>query len=82
LGPFIHGRLKNLKTSEDTFDHDITPLNEWVLVNILTISKSDFMSKQFALLMPIDQRFGKWKKNKERIIIVVYTSSGQKLPGN
>ena len=26
LGPFIHGRLQNLKTSEDTFGHDITPL--------------------------------------------------------
>jgi len=26
LGPFIHGRLQNLKTSGDTFGHDITPL--------------------------------------------------------
>jgi len=26
LGPFVHGRLQNLKTSEDTFDHDITSL--------------------------------------------------------
>jgi len=25
LGPFVHGRLQNLKTSEDTFGHDITP---------------------------------------------------------
>jgi len=23
LGPFVHGRLQNLKTSEDTFGHDI-----------------------------------------------------------
>ena len=23
--PFVHGRLENLKTSEDTFGHDITP---------------------------------------------------------
>ena len=27
LGPFVPGRLQNLKTSEDTFGHDITPLN-------------------------------------------------------
>ena len=27
LGPFIHGRLQNLKTNEDTFSHDRTPLN-------------------------------------------------------
>ena len=24
LGPFVHGRLQNMKTSEDTLDHDIT----------------------------------------------------------
>jgi len=24
LGPFIHGSLQNLKTSEETFGHDIT----------------------------------------------------------
>ena len=27
LGPIVHGRLQNLQTSEDTFVHDITPLN-------------------------------------------------------
>ena len=26
LGPFVHGRLQNPKTSEDTCAHDITPL--------------------------------------------------------
>ena len=26
LGPFVHGRLQNLKTSEYTFDHGLTPL--------------------------------------------------------
>ena len=26
LGPSVHGRLQNHKTSEDTFGHDITPL--------------------------------------------------------
>ena len=26
LGPFVHDRLQNLKTSEDTFGHNITPL--------------------------------------------------------
>ena len=24
LGPFVHGALQNLKTSEDTFGHDVT----------------------------------------------------------
>jgi len=28
LGPFIHDRLQNLKTSEDTFAHVITPLKK------------------------------------------------------
>ena len=28
LGPSVHGRLENQKTSEDTFGHDITPLNK------------------------------------------------------
>jgi len=27
LDLFVHGRLQNLKASEDTFGHDITPLN-------------------------------------------------------
>ena len=27
LGPFIHERLQNLKTNEDTFAHVITPLS-------------------------------------------------------
>ena len=26
LDPFVHNRFQNLKTSEDTFGHDITPL--------------------------------------------------------
>ena len=26
LGPFVHGRLQNLQTSEVTFDHVTTPL--------------------------------------------------------
>ena len=26
LGPFVHGRLRNLQTSEVTFAHVITPL--------------------------------------------------------
>jgi len=26
LGPFVHGRLQNLQTSEVTFSHVITPL--------------------------------------------------------
>jgi len=25
MGPFVHGRLLNLKTSEDTLGHDMTP---------------------------------------------------------
>ena len=29
LGPFVHGRLQNLQTSEVTFAHVITPLN-WI----------------------------------------------------
>jgi len=36
LGPFVHGRLQNLKTSEDTFGHDITPLTKCALL-LLTI---------------------------------------------
>ena len=28
LGPFVHGRLQNLQTSEVTFAHVITPLND------------------------------------------------------
>jgi len=31
LGPFVHGRLQNLKTSKDTFGHDITPGNNVAL---------------------------------------------------
>ena len=26
MGPFVAGRLQNMKTSEHTFGHDITPL--------------------------------------------------------
>ena len=26
LGPFVPGRLQNLKASKDTFGHDLTPL--------------------------------------------------------
>jgi len=33
LGPFVHGRLQNLKTSEDTFGHDITPLRDFTLAD-------------------------------------------------
>jgi len=34
LGPFFHGKFQNLKTTEDTFGHDITPLAiETVLMN-------------------------------------------------
>jgi len=29
LGPFAHGRLQNLKTNQDTFGHDITPLGKF-----------------------------------------------------
>ena len=29
LGPFVHGRLQNQKTSEDTFGYGITPLNRY-----------------------------------------------------
>jgi len=29
LGPFVHGRLQNLRTSEVTFAHVITPLNNY-----------------------------------------------------
>ena len=29
LGPFAHGRLQNLKISEVTFAHVITPLIKW-----------------------------------------------------
>jgi len=28
LGPFVHGRLQNLQTSEVTFAHVITPLRD------------------------------------------------------
>jgi len=28
MGQFVRGRLQNLKTTADTFDHDITPLRE------------------------------------------------------
>jgi len=28
LGPFVHGRLQNLQTSEVTFAHGITPLRQ------------------------------------------------------
>jgi len=28
LGPFVQGRLQNLKASEDTFGHDIIPLTK------------------------------------------------------
>jgi len=27
LGPFVYGRLQNMKTSEDIVGHDVTPLN-------------------------------------------------------
>ena len=29
LGPFVHGRLQNLQTSEVTFAHVITSLNQF-----------------------------------------------------
>ena len=29
LGPFVHGRLQNLQTSEVTFAYVITPLRSW-----------------------------------------------------
>ena len=32
LGPFVHGRLQNLKTSEDTLGHDITTLMKTTLI--------------------------------------------------
>jgi len=32
LGPFVHGRLQNLQTSEVTFAHVITPLNRICIV--------------------------------------------------
>jgi len=32
LGPFVHGKLQNLKTSKDTLGHDITSLNKMVLL--------------------------------------------------
>jgi len=34
LGPSVHGRLQNLKTSEDTFGHDITPLIKWLMQRV------------------------------------------------
>ena len=30
LGPFVHGRLQNLQTSEVTFAHVITPLTAFI----------------------------------------------------
>ena len=35
LGPFVHGRLQNLRTSEDTFGRDITPLISIVCICVL-----------------------------------------------
>jgi len=32
LDPFVHGTFQNLKTSEDTFGHDITPLMAYGLI--------------------------------------------------
>jgi len=34
LGPFVPGRLHNLKASEDTFGHDLTSLNTYRGVHI------------------------------------------------
>ena len=35
LGPFVHGRIQNLQTSEVTFAHVITPLKHSVTVKRL-----------------------------------------------
>jgi len=32
LGPFAHGRLQNLKTSEDTFGHGTTPSKLFAII--------------------------------------------------
>jgi len=38
LGPFVHGRLQNLKTSEATFGHELTSLNQNLLVEVGNIA--------------------------------------------
>ena len=34
LGPFVHGRLQILQTSEVTFTHDITPLTDYSSIGL------------------------------------------------
>ena len=51
LGPFVHGRLQNLKTSEDTFGHDITPLR------ILVTESSDWLLARTLPLLRIKHRW-------------------------
>ena len=34
LGPFVHGRLQNLHTSEVTFGHDISPFNGHLFIKM------------------------------------------------
>jgi len=36
LGPFVHGRLQNLKRSEVTFAHVITPLDPGLSATVLS----------------------------------------------
>ena len=38
LGPFVHGSLRNLRTSEDTFAHDITPINLFIPVHVCIVA--------------------------------------------
>ena len=42
LSPFVHGRLQNLKTNEDTFGHDITPLSMFMYISGITAFAQPF----------------------------------------
>jgi len=43
LGSFVHGRLQNLKTSEDTFGHDITALTSFYIGPVTAIVQTPLL---------------------------------------
>jgi len=50
LGPFVHGRLQNLKTSEVTFALVITPLKGGNIAFIAAIARGLFPKSEYRSL--------------------------------
>ena len=55
--PFIHGRLQNLKTREDTSGHDITPLSVILLTYLQCgICSTQYLISELVSALPVDGR--------------------------